>query len=149
MAKSHGILALGAVALAISAIAASITPHAAFAQTTIPDLRGTWKGDSESIVLGGGNAHHSAAAQEPELRSVPFTLTVDKQDGRRLSGTFSSPRSSSKVVAVISRSGTLLLADAEGFSLGTMLAPDRMDLCYLKHSPEARLASCVELTKQP
>jgi hypothetical protein len=34
-------------------------------------------------------------------------------------------------------------------SLGTMLAPDRMDLCYLKHSPEARIASCVELTKQP
>lgn len=119
------------------------------AQTGIPDLRGTWKGTSESIVLGGGNAHHSPSGQEPELRSVPFTLTVDKQDGRRLSGTFASPRSSSKVVAVISRSGTVMLADTEGFSLGTMLAPGRMELCYLKHSPEARIASCVELTKQP
>jgi hypothetical protein len=142
MAKSRRILVLG---LAILTIA---TPTA-FAQTTTPDLRGTWKGDSESIVLGGGNAHHSAAAQEPELRSVPFTLTVDKQDGRRLSDTFSSARGGSKVIAVISRSGTVLLADIEGFSLGTMLAPDRMDLCYLKHSSEARIASCVELTKQP
>jgi hypothetical protein len=149
MAKSRGTLAPAALATAILAIAALITAHAAFAQSTIPDLRGTWTGDSESIVLGGGNVHHSAAAQEPELRSIRFTLTVDKQDGRRLSGTFSSPRSSSKVVAVISRSGTVLLADTEGFSLGTMLAPDRMDLCYLKHSPEARIASCVELTKQP
>jgi hypothetical protein len=129
------------------AVLASAT--AAAAQNAIPDLRGTWKGNSESIVLGAGNAHHAATAQAPELRSVPFTWTVDKQDGRRLSGTFSSPRSSSKVVAVISRSGTILLADTEGFSLGTMLAPDRMELCYLKHSPEARIASCVELTKQP
>jgi hypothetical protein len=154
MAKAHGMLALGIWALAVLAletlaIAAPIAAPAAFAETTTPDLRGTWKGDSESIVLGGGNAHHSATAQEPELRSVPFTLTVDKQDGRRLSGTFSSPRGSSKVVAVISHSGTVLLADAEGFSLGTMLAPDHMELCYLKHSAEARVASCVELTKQP
>jgi hypothetical protein len=148
MAKSHRILALGVSALGILAIAAPITAPA-FAQTKIPDLRGTWKGDSESIVLGGGNAHHSPTVQEPELRSVPFTLTVDKQDGRRLSGTFSSTRGSSKVVAVVSRSGTVLLADTEGFSLGTMLAPDRMELCYLKHSAEARVASCVELTKQP
>jgi hypothetical protein len=149
MAKSRGTLAPAALAITMLAIVVLITPHAAFAQSTVPDLRGTWKGESESIVLGGGNAHHSGTAQEPELRSVPFTLTVDKQDGRRVSGTFSSPRSSSKVVAVISRSGTVLLADTEGFSLGTMLAPDRMDLCYLKHSPEARIASCVELTKQP
>jgi hypothetical protein len=119
------------------------------AQTAIPDLRGTWKGTSESIVLGAGNPHHFASGQEPELRSIPFTLTIDKQDERRLSGTFASPRSSSKVVAVISRSGTVMLADTEGFSLGTMLASDRMELCYLKRSPEARIASCVELTKQP
>jgi hypothetical protein len=37
----------------------------------------------------------------------------------------------------------------EGFSLGTVLAGDRMELCYLKHSQDARIASCVELTKQP
>jgi hypothetical protein len=149
MAKYHVLLVLCVSALGLVAIDSSISVPTALAQTTIPDLRGTWKGNSESIVLGNGNTHHSATAQEPELRSVPFTLTVDKQVGRRLSGTFSSPRGKSKVVAVISRSGTMLLADTEGFSLGTMLGADRMDLCYLKHSPEARIASCVELTKQP
>ena len=57
---------------------------AAMAESAIPDLRGTWKGDSETIVLGGGNLHHTATqADEPELRSVSFTLKVDKQDGRR------------------------------------------------------------------
>jgi hypothetical protein len=134
----------------IVTLAALTAATFALAQAAIPDLRGTWKGESESIILGAGNAHHSAAvAQEPELRSVAFTLTIDKQDGRRFSGTFSSARGGSKVVAVVSRSGSIYLADTEGFSHGTMLAPDRMELCYLKHSAETRIASCVELTKQP
>ena len=132
------------------ALIALATVSTAEAQSAVPDLRGTWKGESESIVLGGGNAHHVVtSASEPELRSVAFTMTIDKQDGRRFSGTFSSPRGGSKVVAVMSRGGTIFLVDAEGFSNGTMLAPDRMELCYLKHGADARIASCVELTKQP
>jgi hypothetical protein len=132
-----------------AAVLAALPVMPAASQTAIPDLRGTWKGESESLVLGGGNPHHPAAqANEPELRSVSFTLTVDKQDGRRFSGTFSSPRSSEKVIAVISRGGTIFLADDEGYTHGTMLAPNRMELCYLHVSSAARVASCAELTKQ-
>jgi len=95
-----------ACAFALIALATATT---AAAQSAVPDLRGTWKGESESIVLGGGNAHHTVtSASEPELRSIAFTLTIDKQDGRRFSGTFSSPRGGSKIVAVMSRGGTLL-----------------------------------------
>ena len=103
--------------LLTAALLAALPAMPAASQTAIPDLRGTWKGESESLVLGGGNPHHPAAqANEPELRSVPFTLTVDKQDGRRFSGTFSSPRSREKVIAVISRGGTIFLADDEGYT---------------------------------
>jgi hypothetical protein len=134
----------------IATLATLVATTTAMAQNAIPDLRGTWKGDSETIVLGGGNAHHPATqSSEPELRSASFTLTIDKQDGRRFSGTFSSGRGSSKAIAVISRSGTIYLVDFEGYTNGTMLAPNRMELCYLKQSPDARIASCVELTKQP
>jgi len=123
------------------------TPCAA--QTSIPDLRGTWKGESESIVFGGGNPHHPATPpKEPQLRSVPFTLVIDKQDGRRFSGTFSSARSNENVVAVISRNGTIMLADDDGYTLGTMIAPNRIELCYLRIAAAARVASCTELTKQ-
>jgi hypothetical protein len=129
---------------------ALLTALPAIAETAIPDLRGTWKGESESIVLGGGNPHHTPAQPNaPELRSVPFTLTVDKQDGRRVSGTFSSPRSTEQIIAVVSRSGAILLADDEGYTYGTLLAPNRLELCYLHVSAAARIASCVELTKQP
>jgi hypothetical protein len=141
MAKRVGILTF--VILVLAALPAA-------SQTTPPDLRGTWKGESESLILGGGNPHHPPAqANAPELRSVPFTLTIDRQDGRRFSGTFSSPRSSEKVIAVIFRGGTIFMADDEGYTNGTLLAPNRMELCYLHVSSAARVASCAELTKQP
>jgi hypothetical protein len=56
----------------------------AAAQTGFPDLRGTWKGDSESIVADAGNAHHPGAANSgTRLDSVTFTMKIDQQDGRR------------------------------------------------------------------
>jgi hypothetical protein len=91
----------------------------------------------------------SAAATAPRLNSVPFTLTIDKQDARRFSRTFSSSLGSETAIAVISRNGTIYLADDDGYSVGTILAPNRMELYYLLQSPTSRIASCTELSKQP
>ena len=122
----------------------------AVAETAIPDLRGTWKGDSESIVMGPGNPHHSAApAPGPRYNRIPFTMTIDKQDGRRFSGAFTSARGNDTIIAVISRNGSIYMVDDDGYTVGTMLAPNRMELCYMRQSPEARVASCTEMTKQP
>lgn len=119
-------------------------------QQSIPDLRGTWKGQSESVVRGGGGTtHHEPGPAEPRFTSVAFTLSIDKQNGRRFSGTFSSARSTETVIAVVSRSGTIYLVDDDGHAWGTLLAPKRMELCYLHQTPGIRIASCVELTKQP
>jgi hypothetical protein len=134
----------------IVALAPLMAATAAMAETAIPDLRGTWKGESETIILGSGNPHHAATpSTAPRLNSVPFTLTIDKQDGRRFSGTFSSPRGSEAVIAVISRTGTIYMADDDGYTIATMLAPNRMELCYLMQASASRIASCTEVTKQP
>ena len=134
----------------IVTLAALTTATAAVAETAIPDLRGTWKGESETIILGAGNSHHAATKPaSPRLNSVAFTLTVKQQDGRRFSGTFSSARGGEAVIAVISRTGTIYMIDDDGYNVGTMLAPNRMELCYLRQSPKSRIASCTELTKQP
>ena len=131
----------------IAALAVLVTAPAV-AQSVV-DLRGTWKGTSESIVFRGGHPHHPATpSNEPQLRSVPFTLVIDKQDGRRFSGTFSSARSNEEVVAVVSRNGTIMMADDDGYTIGTVLAPNRIELCYVHTSVAARIASCTELTKQ-
>ncbi len=83
------------------------------------------------------------------MNSVAFTLTVDKQDGRRFSGTFSSARGNDPIIAVISQNGTIYLVDDDGYTIGTMLAPNRLELCYMMLSPATRIASCTVLTKQP
>jgi hypothetical protein len=120
------------------------------AESALPDLRGTWKGNSESIILGAGNPHHAAPpSAEPRLNSVAFTMVIDKQDGRRFSGTFSSARGNEKFVAVISRNSTILLVDDDGYTVGSILAPNRIELCYMHLSQATRLASCAEMTKEP
>ena len=137
--------------LATIVLAGLITASPAVSQTAVPDLRGTWKGESETIILGSGNAHHGSTSSPaaPRLSSVPFTLTIDKQEGRRFSGTLSSSRGTETVIAVISQSGTIYMVDDDGYSLVTMLAPNRLESCYLLQSPTSRVASCTEFTKQP
>ena len=134
--------------LAWIAVLAALSAPAA-ADPAIPDLRGTWKGESQSIVLGGNTHHPATQVAEPRLTSISFTLVIDKQEGRRFSGTFSSARHSETVIAVVSRSGTIYMVDDDGYDVATMLAPDRMEICYLHLSSAARIASCTELTKQP
>ena len=137
------IVTLAALAAAPVALCA---PVAADAQ--MPEMRGTWKGDSHSIAVGGGPHHPDTKSDEPRFTSVPFTLVVDKQDGRRFFGTFSSAQHSETVVAVVSRAGSIFMADDDGYSAGTMLAPDRMEICYSHSSSATRIASCTELVRQ-
>ena len=121
------------------------------AQGAIPDLRGTWKGQSESVVFGAGShPHHGSGPNEGTTRfsSRAFTMTIDKQDGRRFAGTFSSERSTETVIGVVSRSGTILMVDDDGYDVGTLLAPNRLEMCYLHLSAASRVASCTEFTKQ-
>jgi hypothetical protein len=138
------------VKLSWIAIIAALLAGPAAAQTTFPDVRGTWKGESESVVLGGGNSHHGAAMpnSDPQLRTLPFTLTIDKQDGRRFAGKFSSGHANEIVIGVISRNGTIYMVDDDGYVMGTILAPNRMELCYLHLSTNSRVASCTEMIKQ-
>jgi hypothetical protein len=136
--------------LAWIVVFATLAAAPAAAESALPDLRGTWKGNSESIILGAGNPHHAAPpSAEPRLNSVAFTMVIDKQDGRRFSGTFSSARGNEKFVAVISRNSTILLVDDDGYTVGSILAPNRIELCYMHLSQATRLASCAEMSKEP
>jgi hypothetical protein len=76
-------------------------------------------------------------------------MVIDQQDGRRFSGKFSSAKHNETVIAVISHAGTIYMADDDGYNIGTMLAANKMELCYLHNSPGSRVASCTEMTKQP
>ena len=134
----------------IVSLATLTAATAAMAETAIPDVRGTWKGKSESIIQGAGNPHHaSPKAASPRMNSIEFTMVVKEQDGRRFFGTFSSARGNDPIIAVISRNGSIFMVDDDGYTVGSMLAPNRMELCYMQLSPKSRIASCVEMVKQP
>lgn len=135
-----------AVAAAILTALASVP---ALAQSGVPDLVGTWTGTSESVVLPGGNTHHpDKKAKGPRMSNVPFTMVIEKQDGRRFFGSFSSAKHKEAVIAVIGRNGTIYMVDDDGYTFATLLAPNRMELCYMKQSNAGRVASCTEMTKQ-
>ncbi len=137
------------VAWIVTLAALAAAPAALFAaDAQMPEMRGTWKGESHTVALGGGPHHPDTKSDEPRFTSVPFTLVVDKQDGRRFFGTFSSAQHSETVVAVVSRAGSIFMADDDGYSAGTMLAPDRMEICYIHSSSATRIASCTELVRQ-
>jgi hypothetical protein len=82
------------------------------------------------------------------MSSVPFTLVVEKQDGRRFYGTFSSAKHKETVIAVISHNGAVYMVDDDGYTIGSLISPTRLELCYMKQSPNGRVASCTEMTKQ-
>ena len=133
--------------LTLAALAAA--PVGLFAaDAQMPEMRGTWKGDSHTVAVGVGPHHPDSKSDEPRFTSVPFMLVVNNQDGRRFFGTFSSEQHSETVVAVVSRAGSIFMADDDGYTVGTMLAPDRMEICYIHSSSAARIASCTELVRQ-
>jgi hypothetical protein len=122
----------------------------ALADAAFPDLRGAWKGDSESIFMGTGNSHHPGSPNTPpQLHSATFTMKIDMQNGRRFSGTFASPRATETIIGVISRAGSIFIADDDGDTIATVLAPNRLELCYLNAPGTGRVASCTEFVKQP
>ena len=130
---------------------AALAAGSAVADNAFPDLRGTWKGDSESVVTDSGNLHHAGTPQSPEphVSSVAFTLKIEGQDGRRVWGSFSSAQSTESIIGVISRNGAIYFVDTKGYTIGTLLAPDRLEMCYLQIASYGRVASCTEMTKQP
>ena len=51
------------------------------------------------------------------------------------------------MIGVVPRAGTIDMVDDDAHCWGTLLAPNRMELCYLHQTPTTRIASCTEMTK--
>jgi hypothetical protein len=106
---------------------------AAQAQEAVPDLTGVWSGVARSIVLGSGYHHPGTETTQdpPRLREVRFTYTVERQDGTLVWGTTSSPSYREPFAWALSRDNrTIYGADTDGQYRLTILAANRMELCY-------------------
>ncbi len=119
---------------ALALIGAAAT--AARAQDAIPDLKGTWTGKGKSIVFG-NHPHHpgtQTVTDPPRVRDIEATHTVEGQDGRLAWGHSSSAVADTKepfAWAIASDNKSIVGADMDGYFRITLIAPDRMEKCYV------------------
>jgi len=71
-------------------IAALLAPATvASAQTGVPDLKGSWSGTAE-IVHRSEVAEHVDPTAKPSFVTLPFTITIEQQEGRGFAGGLAS-----------------------------------------------------------
>src|SRR6266852_952551 len=126
--------AMRCLVFALALLAGAAT--SARAQDAIPDLKGTWSGKGKSIVFG-SHPHHpgrQTPADPPRVRDIEATYIVDGQDGRLVWGRSSSTVADTKepfAWAIASDNKSIVGADMDGYFRITLIAPDRMEKCYV------------------
>ena len=123
-----------------------------YAQSAVPDLKGTWITKGKSVVFG-ANAHHpGAAASEatPRIRDFEFTVVITGQDGRLAWGYSHSSVSAAHeplALAIAADGKTIAGSDTDGSLRLTVVSPDRLELCYTHAglSPSKSIVATCEM----
>ena len=130
-------------------IAALLAPATvASAQTDVPDLKGAWSGTAE-IVHRSEVAEHIDPAAKPSFLTLPFTITIEQQEGRRFAGSLASARASDPLIGRIRPDGRRLhMADNDGTLTGELLGPNEMEVCRTEVTPHSMNVYCATLTRR-
>ena len=118
----------------------------------VPDLTGTWTGDpTGGVRFGGGDlapADATPAFVHAEGRP-PYTLTIARQEGRGLMGTWGSVDGSEALQGVIRLDDTeILFVDEDSFFHARLVSPTEMEFCNQTLAPDERMTLCFLLEKQ-
>ena len=142
--------------LILAVLMLSVAATVAHAQSSTPDLRGTWSGKGKSIVWG-THPHHpgkQTTNDPPRVREIEATHVVEGQDGRLLWGySFSkvAPAREPFSWAMTHDFRSIVGADMDGYFHITLITPDRMEKCYAHNgvSPSRSVvATCYEMPRQ-
>ena len=119
------------------------TATIASAQTAVPDLKGSWSGTAE-IVLLSEVAEHVAPSTKPSFPTLQFTITVEQQEGHGFAGTLASARATDPLIGMIRPDGRQLhMVDNDGTLTGELLGPDEMDVCRTEVTPNSMSVYCA------
>ncbi|MGE0681926.1 MAG: hypothetical protein AB7P69_13635 [Candidatus Binatia bacterium] len=108
--------------------------HISVAESDIPDVKGTWVMQVQGVL------HHKTQETNPhmhqDVRTGPtqfeLTITIDKQDGFRFSGTKESAKLKETVSGVIGFDNkTLYMVEDDGTAFCRLVEPDKMEHIYL------------------
>lgn len=127
----------------------------AFAQSVMPDIKGTWTGKAPSVVYG-SNAHHPGGQgiETPRIvREIEFTFVVTGQEGRNVWGhNFSANAKTNEPFgwSFTSNGRNGIGADTDGYYQITLESADQMELCYAHNrlSPSGSIVTTCGIYKR-
>jgi len=131
---------------AIPAAAIMATAAGAVIANEIPDLRGTWRGDVETVLVTiprWQTLRDNAAI----FGGFPVTLEIVRQDGRRFSGKVDVDGEVTPIVGVLTTQDTMRWSQEGRLVEGRLLDPQTIDHCYVDPDPSTQFAACGVLKR--
>lgn len=124
----------------------------AFAGSDVPDLKGTWVMETKSI------RHHKTEEPNPNkhhdvntgLAQFKISITIDKQEGFRFSGTMESAKRKERISGVIGFDNkTLYIVDDDGMAFARLVGPNKIEHVYLHVTKHDSVAGRGVLVRKP
>ncbi len=130
-------------------IAALLAPATiASAQSDVPDLKGRWTSTTE-VVLRSEVSEHTDPTGQTTFTTIPFTITIERQDGNRFAGTWTSARATDPLIGMFRSVGKRLhMVDNDGTVTGELLEPDEMEVCRTEVAPDSMTVLCGIFTRE-
>ena len=134
-----------------SIITASLAPATiASAQSDVPDLKGTWSSTTSVVLRSQASEHIDPTGGETTFTTLLFTITIERQDGHRFAGSWTSARASDPLIGVIRSDGKRLhMVDNDGTLTGELVGPDEMEVCRTEVTPESMAVICGVFLRGP
>ncbi len=129
--------------------AIALLPAVALAE--VPNIVGTWTGQTTASVYGSGGHHPKDLGSAFNFRPIEMTYVFEQQKGRNFHGKLTSRADSEILVGTFSRDNkTGIMVDLDGRFSFDLYETNKMEVCYghpLGTGNNA-VAACIELTRK-
>lgn len=126
-----------------------LTTSAAFADAKVPSLIGKWDVESIGGMMLTADKESKGTHWAPGQQVLKGQLEILSQDGRFVTGTYTSARGSEKFIAMISADGKYMYAsDTDGFFDCKIIGKDRLEIIYRHVKPTDSVVAMGTAKKQ-
>jgi hypothetical protein len=116
------------------------------------DLIGTWKGVSNTAVIGTDQHHDSSEKNNIQFFNNEFTIVIDQVKGRNFSGYLTTKNHKENLVGALKADMKRgVFVDTDGTATFEMVSQDVLELCYAHPTSADRkssVAACTEYKRQ-
>ena len=134
--KEKKMLKMKRTALMIAILFILVMTGICFAESTVPNLVGTWIVNAEGGVLVKGSSPTSKTHHSGEFSTLTAEAVITKQQGRLLHGTFKSQKAAEGFIAVIGLDNkSFYYADEDGTMEGRIINKNKMEVIYRHVTP--------------